>query len=413
LSRRLNPLAFVGPGLLVAATGVGAGDLATASIAGSRLGTTVLWAVVVGAFLKYVLTEGLARWQLATGKSLLEGVVRHLGRATAWIFLVYLLIWSVAVGRALASACGVTAHALFPLFQDPVTGKVVFGVLHSLVGVVLVLVGGYRLFEKVMSAFIVIMFGTVVLTAGLLRPDLGSVLRGLVPTIPAVEGGLAWTVALLGGVGGTVTLLCYGYWIREEGRRGPKDLSACRIDLATGYVATAIFGLAMVVVGSTVEVEGGGAGLLVSLADRLEASVGTTVRWLFLVGAWGAVMSSLLGVWQSIPYLFADLWGMLSGRSAASPAAVDPRSVPYRGYLVFLGVFSTAGLFSSFVQIQKIYAILGALFIPMLAIVLLLLNGREELVGKRYRNSPWTRLVLWASLALFLMFGLMEIGPWR
>lgn len=413
MSRRLNPLAFVGPGLLVAATGVGAGDLATASIAGSRLGTTVLWAVVVGAFLKYVLTEGLARWQLATGKSLLEGVVRHLGRATAWIFLVYLLIWSVAVGRALASACGVTAHALFPLFQDPVTGKVVFGVLHSLVGVVLVLVGGYRLFEKVMSAFIVIMFGTVVLTAGLLRPDLGSVLRGLVPTIPAVEGGLAWTVALLGGVGGTVTLLCYGYWIREEGRRGPKDLSACRIDLATGYVATAIFGLAMVVVGSTVEVEGGGAGLLVSLADRLEASVGTTVRWLFLVGAWGAVMSSLLGVWQSIPYLFADLWGMLSGRSAASPAAVDPRSVPYRGYLVFLGVFSTAGLFSSFVQIQKIYAILGALFIPMLAIVLLLLNGREELVGKRYRNSPWTRLVLWASLALFLMFGLMEIGPWR
>ena len=413
MSRRLNPLAFVGPGLLVAATGVGAGDLATASIAGSRLGTTVLWAVVVGAFLKYVLTEGLARWQLATGKSLLEGVVRHLGRATAWIFLVYLLIWSVAVGRALASACGVTAHALFPLFQDPVTGKVVFGVLHSLVGVVLVLVGGYRLFEKVMSAFIVIMFGTVVLTAGLLRPDLGSVLRGLVPTIPAVEGGLAWTVALLGGVGGTVTLLCYGYWIREEGRRGPKDLSACRIDLATGYVATAIFGLAMVVVGSTVEVEGGGATLLVSLADRLEASVGTTVRWLFLVGAWGAVMSSLLGVWQSIPYLFADLWGMLSGRNAASPAAVDPRSVPYRGYLVFLGVFSTAGLFSSFVQIQKIYAILGALFIPMLAIVLLLLNGREELVGKRYRNSPWTRLVLWASLALFLMFGLMEIGPWR
>ena len=413
MSRRLNPLAFVGPGLLVAATGVGAGDLATASIAGSRLGTTVLWAVVVGAFLKYVLTEGLARWQLATGKSLLEGVVRHLGRATAWIFLVYLLIWSVAVGRALASACGVTAHALFPLFQDPVTGKVVFGVLHSLMGVVLVLVGGYRLFEKVMSAFIVIMFGTVILTAGLLRPDLGSVLRGLVPTIPAVEGGLAWTVALLGGVGGTVTLLCYGYWIREEGRRGPKDLSACRIDLATGYVATAIFGLAMVVVGSTVEVEGGGAGLLVSLADRLEASVGTTVRWLFLVGAWGAVMSSLLGVWQSIPYLFADLWGMLSGRSAASPAAVDPRSVPYRGYLVFLGVFSTAGLFSSFVQIQKIYAILGALFIPMLAIVLLLLNGREELVGKRYRNSPWTRLVLWASLALFLMFGLMEIGPWR
>ena len=73
-------LAIVGPGLLVAATGIGAGDLATASFAGSYLGTTVLWAAVVGAFLKFVVTEGLARWQLATGTTLLEGVVEHLGQ---------------------------------------------------------------------------------------------------------------------------------------------------------------------------------------------------------------------------------------------------------------------------------------------------------------------------------------------
>ena len=67
--------AVLGPGLLVAATGIGAGDLATASFTGSILGTAVLWAAVVGAFLKYVVTEGLARWQLATGDTLLEGLV--------------------------------------------------------------------------------------------------------------------------------------------------------------------------------------------------------------------------------------------------------------------------------------------------------------------------------------------------
>lgn len=47
----------LGPGLLVAATGIGAGDLATASFTGSILGTAVLWAAVLGAFLKYVITE--------------------------------------------------------------------------------------------------------------------------------------------------------------------------------------------------------------------------------------------------------------------------------------------------------------------------------------------------------------------
>jgi len=32
---------------------------------------------------------------------------------------------------------------------------------------------------------------------------------------------------------------------------------------------TALFGIAMVMIGATIEVRGGGAGLLVSLADRL------------------------------------------------------------------------------------------------------------------------------------------------
>ncbi|MBC8146017.1 MAG: iron transporter, partial [bacterium] len=41
-----------GPGILIAATGVGAGDLITASLAGSDVGLVVVWAVVLGALLK-------------------------------------------------------------------------------------------------------------------------------------------------------------------------------------------------------------------------------------------------------------------------------------------------------------------------------------------------------------------------
>ncbi len=41
-------LSILGPGILVAATGVGAGDLATAAFTGSRLGLACLWAVVLG-----------------------------------------------------------------------------------------------------------------------------------------------------------------------------------------------------------------------------------------------------------------------------------------------------------------------------------------------------------------------------
>ncbi|MCG8606498.1 Nramp family divalent metal transporter, partial [bacterium] len=66
-------LAVIGPGIAIAATGVGAGDMVAAAVSGARYGFAVIWAAAAGALLKFVLNEGLARWQLATGTTLLEG----------------------------------------------------------------------------------------------------------------------------------------------------------------------------------------------------------------------------------------------------------------------------------------------------------------------------------------------------
>ncbi len=407
--------ALIGPGLLVAATGVGAGDLATAAFTASKLGVAVLWAVLLGAFLKFVITEGLARWQLATGETLLEGALRRLGRPVRHLFAVYFVLWSFFVGSALISACGVATHAIIPVFPDAATGKIVFGIASSLLGVTLVRVGGFALFEKVMSVCIGLMFATVLLTAVLLCEDWGAVARGmLVPRIPDAGGeGLGWTVALMGGVGGTLTILCYGYWIREKGRSGPGDLAICRIDLAVGYAMTALFGLAMVVIGSTIEVQGRGAGLVVSLADALAEPLGNAGRWAFLLGAFGAVFSSLLGVWQAVPYIFADYWRIVAGGSGTETGAprsgVDTRGRPYRAYLLAIALVPMLGLFFSFREVQKVYAVFGALFMPLLAVTLLLLNGRSDWVGPRLRNRPLTTALLAATVVLFLFFGYREL----
>ena len=73
----------------------------------------------------------------ATGETLLEGCMAHLGRPFMVAFLLYLLPWSFFVGAALMSACGATAHAMAPVFAEASHGKIVFGVLHSVLGVVL------------------------------------------------------------------------------------------------------------------------------------------------------------------------------------------------------------------------------------------------------------------------------------
>ena len=409
--RKKNLLSVVGPGILVAGTGVGAGDLATAALAGSNLGVAILWAVLLGAFFKFLLNEGLTRWQLATGDTLLEGAISHLGRPAQYIFLVYLLIWSFLVAAALMSACGVAAQAIFPFFYDPSTGKIVYGMILSMLGVILVRLGGYRLFGKVMGLCIGLMFVTVVMTAILLKPVWSELLRGLVwPTVPDLDGaGLPWTIALIGGVGGTVTILCYGYWIREEGRFSDDDLGVCRIDLGIAYAMTALFGLAMVVIGSTIQVEGRGATLVTQLAVRLEETLGWAGKWAFLLGAFGAIFSSLLGVWQSVPYLFTDLWAMIRKDQFAKDRPISTHSVPYRWYLYSMATLPMLGLWVGFTKMQKSYAVVGAVFIPMLAFVLLLLNSRTAWIGERYRNHPLTSALLMATLLFFLMAGWSKV----
>lgn len=405
---------LIGPGILVAATGVGAGDLGTAGFTGAKLGVTVMWAVVLGAFLKFVMNEGLTRWQLATDTTLLEGCVRQFGVVFRWLFLLYLLLWSFFVGMALMSACGATWHAILPVFQRAQDDKVMYGIIHSLLAIVLIWKGGYRLFEKVMSVCIGIMFVDVVVTAIALKPSLTDLAAGLfVPQLPSGDG-LDWTIALLGGVGGTLTILCYGYWIREEQRSGESALSVCRVDLAIGYLMTAVFGISIMIIGSQLEnLDSRGVTLLVEMANQLEGVFGTLgglAKWAFLLGAWGAVFSSLLGVWQSIPYLFADFCQISHESPPEKRTEIDTQSLTYRCYLIGIGVVPIVGLIAvPFEQATKWNAMLGALIVPILAAILLWLNNHRERMPKHLRNALVTNIVLFATLGFFLFAGWLTI----
>lgn len=420
--RLLRAATLLGPGILVAATGVGAGDLMTASIVGSESGVMILWAVVLGAVLKLAVTEGIARWQMATSTTLLEGWIEQLGRWIQVVFMAYLLVWSLVVGGALVTACGVAISSVWVRLGLAVPGdgeqgllhlKIVGGIGHSLLGIVLVWWGGYRLFERVMSVCVAMMFVTVVATTVMIGPDWGAAAGGLlVPRIP--KAGFAHVLALVGGVGGTVTVLCYGYWIREERREGSAGYRICRVDLAVAYTLTAVFGICMVLIGSRIELQGKGAALAAQLAQELSQSLGAggpVASWLFLIGFWGAVFSSLLGVWQGVPYLFSDFLTLRSGRSNQHAKSVElTKSWAYRGYLLAMGVIPLVLLVTSVRPLQIANAVLGACFMPLLALTLLLLNNNRRLVGDEFRNGWLTNTVLVFTVVLFTTAGVIELS---
>lgn len=404
---RPSPMTLVAPGLLVAATGVGAGDLLTASYAGSRAGMALVWAVVIGCLFKWALTEGLARWQMATGTTLLEGWATRLGGWIRWAFLAYLLLWSLVTGGSLSKACGVAGDGLLPLGERG-QSQAIWTVVHSLLGLGLVWVGGFRTFERVMAALVASMFLCVIVAAGMLGPDWGAIARGLArPTIRA--GDLPYAIGLLGGVGGTVTLLSYGYWIRETGRSGEAGARLCKIDLAVAYAATGLFGVAMLVISSRITVDRSGADVALQLADQLREAAGPAARWIFLVGFWGAVFSSLLGVWQSAPYLFADFRQLSKGRSDAIAEVDLDRTRSYRAYLVGIAVVPLLLINLPVRFVQLAHAVMGALFMPLLAVTLLLMNNRADWVGPTFRNGRASNVLLALTLLTFAGIGVMEL----
>ncbi len=394
---------IVAPGILLAATGVGAGDLLTSTLAGSEVGLTVLWASIVGAFLKYYLTEGIARWQLATDTTILEGWSWKLGGWIRWGFMIYLVFFSVVVGAALVSACGVAGAGLLPI-GDLEESRLVWGIIHSCVGFGVAWLGSFAAFEKIMAALTGTMFVTVIFTAVAVAPDLSAIAMGLIPQIPAE--GTSWVIAVLGGVGGTVTLLSYGYWIQERGRRGAAMLPICRLDLAVGNGITALFGVAVIIIGARVELEGQGSALALQLAAQLEAVIGPAGKWIFLMGFWAAVFSSLLGVWQSIPYLFADFLDLQTHKQGVRRARDLRKTKAYRGGLAFIAVAPLAFLSWPVRQIQLTYGMFAAFFLPLLALTLLIMNNKRRWVGSDFLSSKFTNVVLGAALVLFAYLSL-------
>jgi len=142
----------IGPGLVIAATGLGAGDLVVASVAGAKYGTAILWTALLGAIMKFTMNEGLARWQLATGTTLLEGWIQHLPKFVSIYFFIYLVLWTFVVAAALIAGTGLAAHALYPELSVES-----WGIAHSLLAAALVLTGSYRLLEPLMKLFMAVM----------------------------------------------------------------------------------------------------------------------------------------------------------------------------------------------------------------------------------------------------------------
>jgi Mn2+/Fe2+ NRAMP family transporter len=400
-------LRYVGPGIVIAVTGVGAGDMVSSLVAGTDFGMTLIWAVVLGALLKYFLTEGVGRWYMASGQTILQGW-HSLGRGATYYFVIYVFIVTFVFGAAVTSTAALAVEAAFP----DVLPVWAWAALHGVGAFIVVGIGRYEFFERIMKIFAGLKFGAVILLAILLAPSLGELALGFVPRIP--EGALINVLAIIGGVGGTYSLAAYTYWVRERGWRHSSWIPTMRTDLTFGYALTALFMVSMLVIGAEL-LFGTGASIsddegLVTLVDPLQDRFGLLVRWVFLIGFWAVATGAMLGAWNGGAYLFADCVRTI--REVPDEEAeeyLSEKSIYFRGFLAWMTFPPMVLLtFGQPVLLVIVYASLGALFLPFLAITLLLLlnSGR---VSPEYRNRTVSNAFLAASVIPFVVVGVQEV----
>ncbi len=373
------------PGILLAATGIGASDFFGATWAGTAVGTSILWAIVLGALLKYLLTAGMAKWQLFSGKTLLETWLTSFPKPVQWIFISYFLIWTILVSAALMGACGMAINQFdVPKLHDNTKyNNAIYAALHGILGWILVRFIRFEWFEKAISFIVGFMFLTILLCCFRVEPVSPAIEMQSFPLDKPVV-----ILAIISGIGGTVTLLSFSYWIKEKNWNNLSYFNHTKISLATGYIISGLFGICILYIvahvlrphGITAESEESAKIAFKKVGALMGQDIG---KYFFISGFYAAVIGSMLGVWQSVPYFFADGYFLLKKQNTERNTSYTNTTV-YRYFQIFMILTAMIFLVQKAQILLVLYSLFGSLFMPMVAVSLLILNSKKEL-GK-YKN---------------------------
>jgi len=222
-------LLVLGPSLIWCGEYIGSGEVIIATRAGAVLGPAVLWAILVGIFLKYWIGLCGARYTVVTGEGMIDGFSRVPGPRN-W------LVWVVFVGQIAAGICSVGALAvaaatflgsLIPLGKHT---TMIWGSAVTAFAFAVAWSGGFRILKHLMALLVAVIVIGVLYVAVHALPPVREIVTGLfgfqVPDVPPWArqadggGGTAWSeiLPLLGwAAGGFASQVWYTYWVMGAG----------------------------------------------------------------------------------------------------------------------------------------------------------------------------------------------------
>ncbi len=416
---------LIGPGLILASSIVGSGELIATTVLGAENGYILLWLIVLSCLVKTVVQNELGRYAIATGKTTLEAFNEVPGPRLkvswlVWMWCAMVTFTLFQVGAMLGGISEILNRAI------PRVPLEVFVWLLAALSVVLLIAGKYVLVERIAMGLVVSFTALTVSCCFLLFKlpqyfNWGEVLTGL--TIQPPAGGMGTAVAAFGitGVGAT-ELVMYPYWCIEKGYAqyaGKRDDSPGWTRRALGWIRVMGFDvlLSMVVYTfATIAFYFLGAGVLKGMGLVPEGSemvhvlssiytetLGAWSLGLFMVGAFAVLYSTVFASTAAHCRVWADFVGML-GVYDKSNYALRLRAI--RVFVVLL--LTVPCLYFMWIRepvlMVKIGGIAQAIMLPIIGGFALYL--RYTRMPRSILPKGWITLMLWVSAVLMaLMMG--------
>jgi manganese transport protein len=411
----------IGPGLVLAASIVGSGELVATTTLGAQAGYTALWLVLLSCLVKPVVQAELGRYTIATGETGLEALNRLPGPrllSTNWLVWAWALMVLVTLLQVGAMFGGVAQVLNLLVPAVPVTAWVL-GLL--VLTLALLLGGGYERVEGLAMLKVALFTLLTVLAAVVLlrMPEFswGDLQQGLRFQLP--PQGLATAVAVFGITGvGASELFMYPYWCVEKGYArftGPREDTAAWRERAAGWIrvmhvdiacSLAVYTLATVafyLLGAGVL---HGRGLVPAARDMIpvlsEVYTRTLGPWalpLFYLGAVMTLYGTIFAATAAQSRMMADmmrLWGRFERADYASRLAWRRR------FVVLLAVVPAALylLVESPVKMVVAGGIAQSVLLPVLGAGALFLRHRH--LPPEVAPSRAVTVALWLASALML-----------
>ncbi|SIS85484.1 Mn2+ and Fe2+ transporters of the NRAMP family [Zobellia uliginosa] len=388
-------LAF-GPGIFAIGYTIGTGSVTSMIVAGSTYGMQLLWVLVLSCVFSGMLMFAYGNYALITGETALYAFKKHLkwGKPIA-----ILIILGVSFGQwnSLMGILGISANIIFEIFliYFPALAAYQYELVLTIAVVVIIvmyyflLIGKYTFFEKILVIFVTIMGLSFLVSLFMVSPLPIEVAKGLIPTVPKVEGGGMMVAAFVGTTMAAATFLSRPLFVKGKGWT-IKNLKQQKKDSI--IAATLVFIISasvMAVACGALFHQGQPVTKVLDMVNTLEPVAGKFALTLFFFGTLSAGLSSIFPCLLIAPILLADY----------QSGELDTTSKQFKLITAIACLFALiVPVFGANpIQMQIVSQVFNVFVLPLVILGIILLCNNKKLM-KEHKATVWLNIGLTAAL---------------